>query len=218
MKIELKKNRKNVKFQHISGSQKRTSPSFVYHDDWIGSTTKFDDLGWKYICFWRRVHVRMMAAIRILGQFGAFVVHVLRNQRYVSERCAYKEQYEQCWRWTMLESFKGCHVGFLESTCIKLDRLCYESLFTYVLQPFYTPHTTTFVTFCMRSRREHHESLWGDTAGRCVPFSSFVGLIVLRQQLCWDAKHTALGERSERQPTGDGGDGLCVSAFDCLQI
>lgn len=120
-----------------------------------------------------------------------------------------------------MNSVEGRHVGFLESTCIKLDRLCYESLFTYVLQSFYTPHTTTFVTFCMRSRREHHESLWGDTAGRCVPFSSFVGLIVLRQQLCWDAKHTALGERSERQPTGDGGDGFVslpstVSRFSCF--
>ena len=47
MKIELKKNRKSVKFQHISGSQKSTSPTFLYNDDWIGSTTEFDNLGWK---------------------------------------------------------------------------------------------------------------------------------------------------------------------------
>lgn len=49
---------------------------------WAGNIFAFD------VC--------MMAATRILGQFGAFVVHVLRNQRYVFERCAYKEQYEQC--------------------------------------------------------------------------------------------------------------------------
>lgn len=207
MKIELKNNRKNVKFQHISGSQKRTSPSFVYHDDWIGSTTKFDDLGSKYICFWWRVHVRMMAATRILGQFGAFVVHVLRNQRYVSERCAYKEQYEQCWGSPRRVPGVDMHQTGLSLLWI-IVYLCFTTF-------LHSSHNY----FCHLLHEKPKGTPWKPLRRYCRKVCSLLLIcrincaettIVLRCKT--HSSWREIGEAANRRRRWR----LCVSAFDCL--
>lgn len=83
--------------------------------------------------------------------------------------------------WTASDNFSKFLKPMVQSS--HMQHVKVSRVWTSLKLSYFTPHPTTFVTFCVRNPVQHHECLWGVSIRKDAPVSPFVPFILSRLSL-----------------------------------